>query len=178
MLRHYPQTKDELKSLVNDLSINLGDIETCLITDMSGLFSGTERTDFSGIESWDTSNVTNMSWMFCRAEHFNENINSWNVSKVEYMNRMFEGAINFNQPLNSWNVSNVNDMESMFMGANNFNQPLDKWDISSVERMLTMFFCAKKFNQNLDSWNVNDPIAYRMFVGSPLQSNPPKWYKP
>ncbi len=154
MLRHYPQTKDELKSLVDDLSINLGDIETCFVADMSGLFSGTERTDFSGIESWDTSNVTNMSWMFCRAEHFNENINSWNVSKVVWMN-------------------------SMFKGANNFNQPLDKWDTSSVEWMFEMFFCAKKFNQNLDSWNVNDPLIYdnEMFLGSPLQNNPPKWYK-
>ena len=152
--RHFPKTKEELNKLVEDLNINLGDIETCLITDMSGLFSGTERTDFSGIESWDTSNVTNMAGMFSRVEYFNENINSWNVSKVE-------------------------GMFGMFKGANNFNQPLDKWDISSVKFMFEMFFCAKKFNQNLDSWNV-DPIIYcndnEVFLGSPLQNNPPKWY--
>ncbi|WP_236847978.1 hypothetical protein [Campylobacter devanensis] len=44
-----PETRDELKELVDDLSINLGDIDTSLITDMSLLFEDTYRTDFSGI---------------------------------------------------------------------------------------------------------------------------------
>ena len=44
-----PKTRDKLKELVDDLSINLGDIDTSLITDMSLLFENTYRTDFSGI---------------------------------------------------------------------------------------------------------------------------------
>ena len=178
MPRYYPQTKDELISLVVDLSKNLGDIETCFVADMSGLFRDTKRTDFSGIESWDTSRVENMAEMFWAATDFNQNINSWDVSNVESMKDMFWAALNFNQPLNSWNVSKVKDMSWMFSEAENFNQPLDKWDTQSVEDMNGMFYCAKNFNQNLDSWNVNGIVEFdkEMFKGSPLQNKPPKWY--
>ena len=34
------------------------------------------------IGRWDTSNVTDMSWMFHRANNFNKDISKWNTSKV------------------------------------------------------------------------------------------------
>ena len=37
-MKYKPQTKEELKKLVEDESIYLGDIDTSLITDMSNLF--------------------------------------------------------------------------------------------------------------------------------------------
>ena len=64
MAKYSPKTKDELVELINDESVNLGDIDTSAITDMSGIFAGSERTDFSGIEKWDTSNVENLGAMF------------------------------------------------------------------------------------------------------------------
>lgn len=90
-----PQTKDELMGLIDDEDIYLGDIDTSTITDMSELFAWSEREDFSGIENWDVSNVTNMSWMFTF-------------------------CYNFNQPLYNWDVSNVTDMSWMFAGCKNF----------------------------------------------------------
>ena len=50
-MMYQPKTKAELQELVKDVSINLGDIDTSLITDMSGLFKESKRRDFSGIES-------------------------------------------------------------------------------------------------------------------------------
>lgn len=70
MAKFQPKTIDELKELVDDLKINLGDIDTSCITDMSSLFSSTKRKDFSGIELWDVSNVDNMSEMFDGAEAY------------------------------------------------------------------------------------------------------------
>ncbi|MGM9996656.1 DarT ssDNA thymidine ADP-ribosyltransferase family protein [Campylobacter lanienae] len=87
--RYYPKTRDELESLVRVESLNLGDIDTSAITDMSWLFCRSGRKDFSGIESWD-------------------------VSSVIYMSGMFRDCKNFNQPLNSWDVSSVTDMSYMF----------------------------------------------------------------
>lgn len=69
--KYRPRTKDELKTLCEDESIYLGDIDTSLITDMSWLFYKSKRQNFNGIEAWETSNVTNMSHMFFVAEHFN-----------------------------------------------------------------------------------------------------------
>lgn len=64
MAKYSPKTKDELIELINDESVNLGDIDTSAITDMSELFQYSKRKNFSGIEKWDTSNVADMSYMF------------------------------------------------------------------------------------------------------------------
>ena len=77
--KHKPTTKEELKELVKDESIYLGDIDTSEITDMSGLFQNSSRTDFSGIDSWDVSKVTNMDNMFNGASKFDQNLDSWKV---------------------------------------------------------------------------------------------------
>ena len=48
-----PKNKQELQELVKNLRTNLGEIDTSQITDMSDLFAFSNRTDFSGIETWD-----------------------------------------------------------------------------------------------------------------------------
>lgn len=142
-----PKNKIELRSLIENNNIYLGDIDTYLITDMSMLFekpnfacfegsyneyeSYNVRTDFSGIEKWDTSNVANMRSMFHNIKNFNININDWNVANVIDMSYMFYGAESFNQPLNKWNVSNVKYMICMFKNACNFNQDLNSWSINA-----------------------------------------------
>ena len=64
MAKYSPKTRDELIELVDDESVNLGDIDTSAITDMNQLFRDSKRKNFSGIEKWDTSNVADMSYMF------------------------------------------------------------------------------------------------------------------
>lgn len=183
-----PQDKEELKALVRDERVHLGDIDTSAISDMSDLFydevgAGKKaveiRTNYEGIESWDTSNVVNMSRMFAYASSFNEPIGRWNVASVLTMREMFLHALHFNQPLNSWNVASVEDMRGMFCYAIAFNQPLDKWNVRYTTQMGTMFEGAKSYNQPLDKWQVLSArdIGADMFVASPLEFNPPKWHK-
>ena len=62
--KYQPKTKEELKTLCNDEKIYLGDIDVSKVTDMSCLFYRCYRKDFSGIETWDTSHVTDMAYMF------------------------------------------------------------------------------------------------------------------
>lgn len=178
-----PKTRDELKELVDNLTISLGDIDTSLITDMFAVFHDSDRNDFSGIESWDTSNVknmdsilfnvkqfnhdisswnvsnvTDMSFMFSGATSFNQDISKWDVSKVESMCYMFSNATNFNQDISSWDVSNVKIMDYMFDHAANFNQDISVWDVSNVESMNGMFCGAYKFNQDISAWDVSNVI--------------------
>ena len=125
------------------------------ITDMSSLFV---NSSFNGdISSWDTSNVTDMRWMFQNATSFNQSLNNWDVSNVLNMEFMFNNASSFNQPLNNWNVSNVMDMKGMFRYASQFNQPLDNWDVSNVTNMNEMFRNSS-FNQPLNNWNVSNVV--------------------
>lgn len=155
MAKYTPKTKEELKALVNNLDIYLGDIDTQYITDMSDLFFSSKRENFSGIEFWNTSNVANMDGMFAYTNNFNQPIGGWNVSRVINMASMFWGAINFNQPLDMWDVSNVTDMSWMFCHAVKFNQSLCLWNTRKVKNMSYMFADAYSFNQDIGNWNLS-----------------------
>lgn len=72
--KFHPKTKEELIKLVDDPKVYLGDIDTSNVTDMSDLFTLSERTNFSGIETWDVSNVENMRGMFTECELFNQSL--------------------------------------------------------------------------------------------------------
>ena len=87
--KYHPTTKAELQELVNDKRINLGNVDTSQITDMSYLFDKSKRTNFSGIETWDVSNVTDMSFMFVDMDYFNQSLSQWDVSNVENMDGTF-----------------------------------------------------------------------------------------
>ncbi|WP_304331194.1 BspA family leucine-rich repeat surface protein [Brachyspira innocens] len=168
-----PKTKEELKKLVQDESINLGSIDTSLIIDMSTLFFNNIREDFSGIETWDISNVTNMSGMFKNAVNFNHNINDWNVSNVTIMSAMFCGAKTFNQPLDKWDTSNVQYMMEMFKNAESFNQNISRWDVSNVTSMREMFYGCIMFNEPLDNWNTSKVDCMNgMFFGASKFNQP------
>ncbi len=65
---------------------------------------------YGHISDWDTSEVTDMSEMFARAESFNHPLEKWDVSQVTDMSMMFYKAESFNQPLEKWDVSQVTDM--------------------------------------------------------------------
>ncbi len=169
--KFHPESKEELQKLVSDPKINLGLIDTSNISDMSWLFKGTfDRLDFSGIETWDVSNVKNMQGMFIECELFNEPLNSWNVSNVTDMSGMFYNCKKFNQSLHDWNVENVENMGSMFVNCCNFNQAIGTWNVSKVTDMHYMFRSCVNFNQDLTQWKVKETCnTQNMFTDTPLK---------
>ena len=104
------------------------------------------------IGDWNTSQVTDMSKLFCHYHDFNEDISKWDTSNVTTMNFMFCGAESFNQPIEGWDTSNVTLMENMFCGAKSFNQPIGIWDVSKVTDMNEMFYKADNFNLEHAPW--------------------------
>lgn len=139
--RYKPKDKAELMQLLENLSINLWEIDTSLITDMRGLFLDSKRKgkDFEGIETWDVSNVTDMSYMFYNCKNFNRSLNDWDVSNVKNMSHMFYNCYKFNQPLDKWDASNVNLADFMFRDCHALDQPVDKWSISKIKNRKAMF---------------------------------------
>ena len=160
-----PADKAELQTAVDAwvadeaaATVTYGDINTwntSNVTDMSSLFIG-KSTFNSDISNWDVSNVTDMNNMFNRAYAFNQDLSNWNVSNVIYMYSMFAAAAAFNGPIFDIPAgSSVNNTNSMFSGAINFNQPIGSWDVSLVSNMQNMFQNATQFNQNISNWNVS-----------------------
>lgn len=105
------------------------------------------------ISAWDTSEITDMSYMFAAEEFFNVDISGWDTSNVTNMEWMFQGAVAFNQDLSSWDVSNVTNMESMFSSALSFQKDLNTWDVSNVTNMDNMF-ALSNYNGNISGWNL------------------------
>ena len=81
----------------------------------------------------------------------NANLNDIDTSEIIDMSHMFEYSY-FNGDISEWDVSNVYNMGYMFMYTK-FNGDISKWNVSNVKNMQDMFY------------------------NSPLEKNPPKWYR-
>jgi surface protein len=94
------------------------DWDVSLVTDTQGLFRDCPTGDSScgGV-------VTNTS-------AFNADISAWDTSQVTDMGYMFYGAAVFNQPIGTWSTSKVTNMQRMFTLAGVFNQDIGSWDTS------------------------------------------------
>jgi hypothetical protein len=153
--------------------------DTSCITSMKLLFyKEYEDLDFNeNINSWDVSNVEDMSWMFCRCVRFNKPLKKWNVSKVKTMEGMFEGCHSLDININMWNVSQIKNMRSMFKECAKFNKRLDKWSVVNVKRMDHMFNGCLRFNQNLEKWDIRNVIDMSKMFYSCLKFRIPlsKW---
>ena len=144
------------------------------IQDSTKFQSGGEYAEYGPIANWNTSEITDMGFMFEGATSFNQPIGSWDVSNVTNMGFMFCFATSFNQAIGGWDVSNVTNMEFMFKEATAFNQPIVGWDVSNVTNMFGMFLFAIAFNQNLSAWSTNgggfnaflNERFFAMFIGS------------
>ena len=132
------------------------------------------------IDKWDVSHVTNMRNMFSGCEFMDCDLSNWDVSNVTDMWGIFYGCKNFTGiGLETWNVGNVQNMNCAFTDCRKLiGKELENWDVSQVIVMTLMFAYCKKFNVNLSNWDVSN-VQYmdRMFSKSPLEKNPPKWYK-
>ncbi|MEQ5790320.1 BspA family leucine-rich repeat surface protein [Muricauda sp. NFXS6] len=139
------------RSLIGNESMNSWDVSN--ITNLTAAFNTTDLFN-QDISNWDVSNVTSLNGTFAEAKAFSQNLNDWDVSSVTNLGVVFGYASSFNQPLNNWDVSKVSDFHSAFAGTP-FNQPLNNWDTSSASTMGGMFSDAVNFNQDIGNWNVS-----------------------
>ena len=66
----------------------------------------------------------------------------------------------------------------MFQWASNFNQPLYKWNMSNIKYISFLFDNCINFNQDLESWKLGENVNMKYaFSNSPMENNPPSWYK-
>lgn len=150
---------------------NMGTWNTTTVTNMTFMFY--DATVFNqDIGAWNTSAVTNMNTMFSEALAFNQDIGSWNTAAVTDMSDMFGYTAAFNQDISGWNTGAVTDMSFMFRGANAFNQNISLWNTTVVTDMRSMFRDALAFNQNIGAWTLNSAVNLGlMFDNSGMNCN-------
>ena len=145
---------------------------TSKVTTMANAFNDKSPYEGINVSSWDTSSVTDMSYMFYNNPVFNQDISSWDTSNVMNMSKMFQNNNAFNQDISSWDTSRVTDMSYMFFINSAFNQDISSWDTSSVTTMQAMFGNSSAFNSALLGW-VLAPNVESMFNGMDSVFNHP-----
>ena len=132
-------------------------------------FSGAENLRLTATDSPDLNGTISLHKAFlgCRFLGFEGNMNSWNTSAVQDMSYMFANASTFNQPINNWDVSSVTDMNFMFSGLYRFYTYIDFWDVSSVRNMTGMFYRHRYYSQGIENWTISSVTQMDlMFYGS------------
>ncbi|MEZ4287734.1 MAG: BspA family leucine-rich repeat surface protein [Polyangiales bacterium] len=153
--------------------------DTSNVVTMTRVFYMTSTADQTAsllnvdLSSWNTSNVTDMSFLFSGCQRFNNGEApgastqplNWNTAKVVGFAELFRKASSYNQPmvangLGVWDLGNALNLGSMFSSATLFNNgqapgqstaPLN-WNVSKVTNLGAIFSGASSFNQPLP-WN-------------------------
>ena len=100
----------------------------------------------TGMAYLNTSEVTDMSWMFSGSSLTNVDLSHFNTSKVTRMDKMFNECSNLTSlDLSSFNTSKVTDMGSMFINCNNLKTIYvgDGWSTAAVTVSGYMFSGCK-----------------------------------
>lgn len=156
-------------SLIGNSSFNTWNTST--ITDMYYMF-GDDNLFNQPLGNWDTSNVTDMSYMFDYTG-FNQSLSKWNTAKVTTMEHMFHDSENFNQDIQNWNTGNVTNMNEMFRGTA-FNQNIGRWNLSSLTTATNMFLDSAmnclNYDKTLYGWSQSSstPANINLSSAAPL----------
>ena len=141
----------------NITNLDLSSFDTRNVTDMSYMFYGSHIGNIE-LSSIDTQNVTNMSYMFYNSRIGNLDLSSFDTQNVVNMSYMFYGSDITYLDLSSFDTQNVTNMSYMFGGCSNLkNIHLSSFNTKNVVDMECMFLkCSNLKNVDLSSFNTQN----------------------
>ena len=139
-------------------TLDLSSFDTSNVTDMAGMFRYSNMTEIKGLEKFNTSKVTNMSYMFAGNKVKLLDLSSFDTSKVTDMDRMFANSEAAEiKGLEKLNTSKVTDMGGMFGSSKVTSLDLSKFDTSKVTDMGYMFASSKSTEiKGLNKFNTSN----------------------
>ena len=162
------QSEYMFNRLTKVTDIDLNTLDTSQVINMSYMFYKCSAISLD-LNNFDTTNVINMSRMFFNSQTTTINgLNKFNTSKVTNMVRMFASASATTLDLSSFDTNNVTDMTQMFYSSNaTVINGLENFKTSKVLNMNSMFRSAKAINLNLSSFDTSNVTDMsQMFYGS------------
>lgn len=139
--------------------LNYTNWDTSSVTDMSYVFSQARYSEFASptfdLSNWDVSSVTNVYKMF-DSSFIDFSLGNWNFTSLTSMSNMFYRAYGIScSELGNWSFPLVTNMESMFEATGIANPDVSNWDVSSVTNMSSMFDNADAANPDVSNWNTS-----------------------
>ena len=142
----------------NGTSLDLSSFDTSNVTNMSYMFYYCQNLTSLDVSNFDTSNVTDMSGMFNDCRNLTSlDVSSFNTTNVTSMSRMFYNCTNLTSlDLSNFNTSNVTTMSYMFYYCQNLTSlDVSNFNTSNVWTIDNMFNnCTKLTSLDLSNWNV------------------------
>ena len=139
------------------IALNSSNFDTSKMTDMSWMFDNCLNLTTLDLSNFDTSNVTNMSYMFSECQSLiSLDLSNFNTSKVTDMSYMFSYCSRLiSLDLSSFDTSNVTDMSYMFEDCSGLTLlDLSSFNTSKVTIMGDMFYnCESLTHLDLSSFN-------------------------
>ncbi|MBR5674790.1 MAG: BspA family leucine-rich repeat surface protein, partial [Muribaculaceae bacterium] len=137
----------------------------------------TNLQSITGMSYLNTSEVTNMAWMFTNCKKLTSlDVSHFNTAKVTNMVRMFNSCSGLTSlDLSSFNTAKVTTMWYMFGGSNNLRTIYvgNSWSTATVTYSTDMFYnCTSLVGGQGTTWNSSNPKdkTYAHIDGGP--SNP------
>ena len=141
------------------ISIDLSNADTSNVTNMSFMFNACYNLTSLNLSGFDTSNVTNMGWMFQGCNNLTSlDLSSFDTSNVTNMSGMFIECETLTAlDLSCFNTSNVTYMDGMFGSCSSVTSlDLSNFDTSSVSSMSSMFGgCESLASLDLSSFDTS-----------------------
>ena len=154
-------------------TIDVSKFDTSRVTDMSYMFGMCESLEELDLSNFDTSNVTKMSGLFSINESLKRvNLSSFDTSNVVAMDDMFGMCESLEElDLSNFDTRKVKTMNAMFSGLASENIDLTYLDTSNVEDMRHMFYEATVSTLDLSSFDTNKVTDMRWMFGANWESH-------
>ncbi len=144
----------------------------------TGMFDEcTSLTNVGDLSAWDTSGVTNMSYMFHGCSQLSDFsfLEHWDVSNVKNMADMFSGCSQLTTitGIENWDTPNVMNMSFMFGNCSQLTSlDLSNWETISVTDMSSMFYGCSQLStiRGIENWHTSSvtDMDYMFFDCSEL----------
>ena len=140
------------------IALNLSNFDTSKMTDMSWMFDNCLNLTTLDLSNFDTSNVTNMSYMFSKCQSLTSlDLSNFNTSKVTDMSYMFSYCSRLiSLDLSSFDTSKVTSMNAMFSGCSGLTSlDLSSFNTSKITSIIEMICMFERCN-SLTSIYISD----------------------
>ncbi|HAO5917496.1 TPA: BspA family leucine-rich repeat surface protein [Listeria monocytogenes] len=152
-------------------SLDLSDFDTSQATNMRYMFFKSSMTSLD-LSNFDTSKVTDMSWMFSESATASLDLSSFDTSSVTSMRGMFSNSAATSLDLSNFDTSKVTDMHFMFAWASQLQNITlgSQFQFFGSDAMLPHLTSTAKYTgkwQNVGSGTVDKPKG--SFVGTSIE---------
>ena len=141
----------------NLISLDVSNFNTDKVTTMSNMFNACKSLTSLDVSNFNTANVTSMKYMFYRCSKLtNLDVSKFNTAKVTTMLDMFTDCCNLARlDVSNFNTAKVTSMYGMFWGCNNLSSlDTSNFNTTNVTNMSLMFHSCNNLT-SLDVSNFN-----------------------